>query len=74
LTGFAKLEHDPGEAFMRLFVDACMATELKGFTPQGLANTINGEAYFRLSLVSIRLRRFWTQVWPSSSMTPGSPS
>jgi hypothetical protein len=22
MTGFAKLEHDPGEAFMKLFVDA----------------------------------------------------
>jgi hypothetical protein len=41
--GFAKLEHHPGEAFMKLFVDACMATELKGFSPQGLANIINGK-------------------------------
>jgi hypothetical protein len=44
LTGLAKLEHDPGEAFMKLFVHVCMATELKVFTPQNLANTINGEA------------------------------
>jgi hypothetical protein len=29
---------------MRLFLDACVASELKGFTPQELANTINGEA------------------------------
>jgi hypothetical protein len=43
-TGLAKFEHDPGEAFMRLFVDVCAATELKGFNPQELANTINGEA------------------------------
>jgi hypothetical protein len=43
MTGFAKLEHPPGEAFMRLFVDACMATELKGFNPQHLSNIINGE-------------------------------
>jgi hypothetical protein len=28
---------------MRLFVDACVATELKGFNAQDLANTINGE-------------------------------
>jgi hypothetical protein len=28
---------------MRLFVDACMATELKGFTSQGLTNVVNGE-------------------------------
>jgi hypothetical protein len=40
----AKLEHDPGKAFVKLFVDACTATELKGFNPQELANTINGEA------------------------------
>jgi hypothetical protein len=42
--GLAKFEHDPGEAFMRLFVDFCAAIELKGFNPQNLANTINGEA------------------------------
>jgi hypothetical protein len=29
---------------MRLLVNVCMATELKGFNPQELANTINGEA------------------------------
>jgi hypothetical protein len=29
---------------MRLFVNACTASELKDFNPQGLANTINGEA------------------------------
>jgi hypothetical protein len=28
---------------MRLFVNVCMATELKGFNPQNLANTINGK-------------------------------
>jgi hypothetical protein len=44
VTGFAKLEHHPGEAFMRLFVEVCAASELKGFNPQDLANTINGEA------------------------------
>jgi hypothetical protein len=42
--GLAKFEHNPGEAFMRLFVDVCAATELKDFNPQNLANTINGEA------------------------------
>jgi hypothetical protein len=49
LTGLAKLEHDPGEAFMKLFVHVCMASELKGFTPQNLANTINGEGEGLLS-------------------------
>jgi hypothetical protein len=43
MTGFAKLEHQPGGAFMKLFVDACTASELKRFEPQGLANIINGE-------------------------------
>jgi hypothetical protein len=43
VTGFAKLEHHPGDAFMKLFVDACMATKLKKFDPQALGNTINGE-------------------------------
>jgi hypothetical protein len=28
---------------MRLFVDVCMAAELKGFSPQPLANIINGK-------------------------------
>jgi hypothetical protein len=43
MTGFAKLGHQPGEAFMKLFVDACVATKLRDFDPQGLATTINGE-------------------------------
>jgi hypothetical protein len=29
---------------MRLFVDVCIASELKGFNPQELANIINGQA------------------------------
>jgi hypothetical protein len=29
---------------MRLLVDVCAATELKGFNPQNLAIIINGEA------------------------------
>jgi hypothetical protein len=41
--GFAKLEYDPGRAFLEVFVDACLASELKGFEPQHLANVINGE-------------------------------
>jgi hypothetical protein len=43
MTGFAKLGHHPGDAFMELFVGTCMASGLKGFEPQGLANIINGE-------------------------------
>jgi hypothetical protein len=48
-AGLAKLEHDPGKPFMKLFVDACMATELKGFNAQALANAINGEGKGLLS-------------------------
>jgi hypothetical protein len=47
VTGLAKLEHHPGGAFMRLFVDACMASDLKGFIPQELTNTINGKGGLR---------------------------
>jgi hypothetical protein len=42
VAGFAKLDHHPGDAFLELFVDACMATRLQGFDPQALANIING--------------------------------
>jgi hypothetical protein len=42
-TGFAKLEHDPGSAFLELFVNTCLASRLRGFKPQELANVINGE-------------------------------
>jgi hypothetical protein len=41
--GFAKLGHDPGTSFLEVFVDACLASKLKGFAPQALANVINGE-------------------------------
>jgi hypothetical protein len=40
--GFAKFGHDPGRAFLEVFVDACLASRLKGFKPQELANVING--------------------------------
>jgi hypothetical protein len=79
-TGFAKLEHHPGEAFMKLFVDPCMATELKDFNPQNLANTINGKGEgFLTSGVIVYCRSeigplAILQAWPSSSMTPGRPS
>jgi hypothetical protein len=43
VTGFAKLGHDPGPAFVELIVDACMASRFRGFNPQDLANVINGE-------------------------------
>jgi hypothetical protein len=43
VAGFAKLNHNPGTAFLELFVDACMAASLPGFKPQNLANVINGE-------------------------------
>jgi hypothetical protein len=46
VTGFAKLEHDPGEAFMELLVDTCVAGRLRDFNPQNLANTINGESRY----------------------------
>jgi hypothetical protein len=77
IAGFAKLEHHPGEAFMRLFVDACTASELKGFKPQPLANILNGKEgpsdYKRL--VDCRSDPLATlQDWQSSSMTPGRPS
>jgi hypothetical protein len=42
-AGFAKLDHNPGDAFLGLFVDACMATRLQGFKPQELSNVINGK-------------------------------
>jgi hypothetical protein len=44
-TGFAKFEarYKPAKEFAELFVRACVAMELKGFNPQNLANTINGE-------------------------------
>jgi hypothetical protein len=42
-AGFAKLGHHPGDAFLELFVDACMATRLQGFNPQNLSNVISGE-------------------------------
>jgi hypothetical protein len=80
VTGFAKLEHHPGEAFMKFFVTACMAAELKGFTPQHLANTINGKGEGFLTsgiIVYCRSERrpFATlQDWPSSSMTLGRSS
>jgi hypothetical protein len=40
--GFAKLGHNPGRAFLEVFVDACLASRLKGFNSQDLANVING--------------------------------
>jgi hypothetical protein len=43
VTGFAKLGHDPGPAFLEVFVDACLASKLKSFDPQALANVINGK-------------------------------
>jgi hypothetical protein len=45
-TGFAKFEarYKPDKEFMELFVRTCVAMKLKGFDPQALANTINGEA------------------------------
>jgi hypothetical protein len=42
-AGFAKLDHHPGDAFLELFVDVCMATRLEGFKPQALSTVINGE-------------------------------
>jgi hypothetical protein len=42
VAGLAKLDHHPGDEFLELFVDACMATRLQGFKPQDLANVING--------------------------------
>jgi hypothetical protein len=42
-AGFAKLGHLPGAEFMELFVRTCVARKLKGFDPQHLTNTINGE-------------------------------
>jgi hypothetical protein len=44
VLGLAKLGHHPGEAFMELLVDACVARRLRDFNAQNLANTINGEA------------------------------
>jgi hypothetical protein len=43
-AGFAKLGHQPGAEFIELLVSTCVAMELRGFKPQHLANTINGEA------------------------------
>jgi hypothetical protein len=64
---------------MRLFVDVCMATELKGFNPQELANTINGEAATEHRPPSESYRFFvlrWVsrQALRSSSTTLGRPS
>jgi hypothetical protein len=42
-TGFAKLGYPPGKEFMGLFVRTCTAMQLEGFTPQHLANVMNGE-------------------------------
>jgi hypothetical protein len=42
-AGFAKLGHQPGAEFMKLFVRKCEGMCFKGFDPQHLANTINGE-------------------------------
>jgi hypothetical protein len=38
----AKIGYMPGEEFMGLFARTCTAMQLQGFTPQGLANIING--------------------------------
>jgi hypothetical protein len=43
VAGLAKLGHDPGPAFLEVFVDACLALKLKTFEAQHLANVINGE-------------------------------
>jgi hypothetical protein len=43
VAGLAKLDHHPGDAFLELWVDACMAMRLEGFNPQNLSNVINGE-------------------------------
>jgi hypothetical protein len=43
VTGFAKLGHDPGPVLLEVFVGACLASKLRGFNPQDLANVINGE-------------------------------
>jgi hypothetical protein len=51
--GLAKLGHHPGEAFMELLVDACVARRLRDFNPQNLANTINGEARMRFLRASL---------------------
>jgi hypothetical protein len=42
-AGFAKLGHQPGAEFMKLFVRECEDKRFKDFEPQDLANTINGE-------------------------------
>jgi hypothetical protein len=42
-AGFAKLGHQPGAHFVELFVRKCEGMGFKGFDPQHLANTINGE-------------------------------
>jgi hypothetical protein len=42
-AGLAKLEHQPGEEFMRLFIRTSTAMQLERFTPQELANVINGK-------------------------------
>jgi hypothetical protein len=42
-AGFAKLNHNPGDAFLGLFVESCAATRLQGFNHQNLANVISGE-------------------------------
>jgi hypothetical protein len=42
-AGFAKLGYQPAAELMELLVSTCVAMELKGFKPQALANTINGE-------------------------------
>jgi hypothetical protein len=43
MSGLGKLEYQPGEEFMRLFVRACTARRFEGFKPQELSGVINGE-------------------------------
>jgi hypothetical protein len=42
-AGFAKLGHQPGADFMKLFVRKCEDMIFKGFDAQALSNILNGE-------------------------------
>jgi hypothetical protein len=43
MAALARMGHRPGDLFMELIVDACMAIGLQDFKPQELSSIINSE-------------------------------
>jgi hypothetical protein len=74
-AGFAKLGHQPGPEFMKLFVRKCEDMDFKDFEPQVLSNVINGEMVLRYgsSLLPPDRELLFTQALRSSSTSPRMP-